>query len=124
MEGLLDTLNTKEGEDVFSFENYFVPLTNTKAITWIIVIGIFIYANMLFNGFVWDDVTYFVNNIDFQSLNFYQLFGPNIFNITNQYRPIPAIYFFTLHSIFGQSTFFYHVIQLLIHITHSCYAIT
>jgi len=53
----------------FSFKNYFVPLTNAKAITWIVMIGIIVYANMLFNGFVWDDIGQIVTNGDIHSLS-------------------------------------------------------
>jgi len=46
----------------FSFKNYFIPFTNFKAINWIIDIGLIVYINGLFNGFVIDDSLQIVNN--------------------------------------------------------------
>lgn len=102
-----------------SLKRCFVPLTTSKAITWIIVIGLIVYVNMLFNGFVWDDITYIVTNTDIRTLNIWQLFGPNYFNSLGLYRPIPEIYFALLHNLFGDTPFFYHIVQLILHIIAS-----
>lgn len=75
----------------FSFKNFFSPLTNTKAITIISVVGFIIYANMLFNGFVWDDKTYVLTSVTSYGFNITKLFGSNVFNSFGYYRPIPAI---------------------------------
>src|SRR5579862_9128553 len=88
----------------FSFKDLFVPFTTAKAITWIIIIGFIVYGNMLFNGFVWDDKTYIVNNIDIRTLNFFQLFGPNSYNSFGFYRPLAAIYFALLYAFFGENS--------------------
>ena len=105
----------------FSFKNLFSPLTNAKAITWIIIIGLVVYANMLFNGFVWDDRTFILMNPDVTHLDIFYLFGPNTFNniSAGQYRPLIAVYFTILHTIFDNSTFFYHIFQLTINITNT-----
>jgi hypothetical protein len=119
MDGLLDTLRLKEGEEEFSFKKLFVPLTTSKAIYWIIFIGFIVYANMLFNNFVWDDKSFIVFNSDVQRVNIAHLFGQNTFNGASEYRPIPAIYFASLYSLFTTNVFFYHVLQILIHISNS-----
>src|SRR5438132_1133737 len=62
MDGLLDVLNTNEGEDEFSFKDFIVPLTTAKAITWIVIIGFIIFSNALFGQFVGDDIENIVNN--------------------------------------------------------------
>ncbi|HSW96631.1 MAG TPA: tetratricopeptide repeat protein [Candidatus Saccharimonadales bacterium] len=112
--------NHEPQEEDFSFNSYFVPFTTLKAIHWIIIIGLVIFANMLFNGFIWDDKTYILFNPDVQAFNVDNLIKTNIFNAGGQYRPIPAIYFAVLVSLFKNTTFFYHFLQLLIHIANTC----
>jgi hypothetical protein len=84
-----------------------------------LLVGFIAYLPILFNGFVWDDLDYFINNPQMQQLNFPVLLGPNIFNSGAFYRPIPAIYFATLYTLFRESAFFYHVIQLLLHMVNT-----
>lgn len=109
----------KEAEKDFSLKSFFSPLTNAKAIHWIIIIGVIVYANMLFNGFVWDDNIYIINYPLVHSLNFINLIGKNLYNSGAQYRPILAIYFATLYSFYSTNSFFYHLFQLTIHIINS-----
>jgi protein O-mannosyl-transferase len=111
-------------QEEFSFKNYFVPFTTTKAIAWIIIIGLIVYANMLFNGFVEDDKTYIINNTLVHTLNFSSAFGTNLFNKAGQYRPIAVIYFSILYSLFNTTPFFYHLLQLLMQIACSILAFT
>jgi len=108
-----------ESEQEFSFKNLFVPLTTGKAIHWIVIIGIIVYANMLFNGFVWDDHIYIMNNPQIRTFNFINFFGNNIFNNAGQYRPFVVTYFALLYGVFGTSQFFYHVIQLILHMINA-----
>lgn len=104
-------------EQEFSFKSLFIPITTFKAIQIIIIVGIIVFFNMLFNGFALDDLPYIVGNQDFHQLsNILDFFRTNIFNLEGQYRPIPAMYFYLLYNIFSNSTFFYHIIQLAIHI--------
>lgn len=103
----------------FDFKAIFVPLTNVKALSIIIIVGFIVYGNMLFNGFVWDDKTYVVPSAKEYGLNLYQLFAHNPFNSFGYYRPIPATYFSLIHVVFGEHTFFYHLIQLSLHITNT-----
>jgi len=44
-----------EQTEEFSFKNYFPPFTVTKALHYLVLIGILIFFNGLFNGFVGDD---------------------------------------------------------------------
>lgn len=122
MDGLIKTTDKKEAEEDFSFYSYFVPFTTKKAIIWIIIIGLIVYFNMLFNGFVLDDQSYIIFNPELHSLNFSILFGKNVFSTlsTGQYDPIPAIYFATLYNIFNNSSFFYHFFQVALQITNAC----
>lgn len=105
-------------ENEYSFKKLLVPLTDSKAIHWIILVGLIVYANMLFNGFVWDDLTYVVYNPGIHSLNILTLLRANSFNQAGQYRAFTAFYF-SLLSLFSTSAFFYHIVQLLLHNTNA-----
>jgi tetratricopeptide (TPR) repeat protein len=112
----------RDSEKDFSFYSYFVPFTTKKAIICIIIIGLIIYFNIVFNGFVLDDQSYIIFNPELHSLNLSTLFGKNVFSTlsTGQYDPIPAIYFATLYNIFNNSSFFYHFFQVALQITNAC----
>jgi len=109
-----------DGEQDFSLKSFFVPLITVKAIVIIIFVGIIVFFNSLFNGFVLDDKQYIISNQSMASINLSESFlsKSNLFNNTGngQYRPIPALYFSWLYSIFTTSPFFYHVLSLLIHL--------
>lgn len=87
-----------------------------KYIYAIFIIGIVIYFPIFFNGFVWDDLDFIINNPQVHQLNFSILFGNNMFNSGPFYRVIPAIYFATVYTFFGEAAFYYHILQLLLHI--------
>ena len=94
-------------ENELNFKDLFIPLTNKKAISLIVIIGSIVYFNMLFNGFVWDDKTYIlINNLQAHTLNIFSLIGNNLFNMAGFYRPIPAVYFAATFSLFGYSSFY------------------
>lgn len=101
----------------FSFKKLLFPFTNVKAIFWITSIGCFAFANMLFNQFIEDDKKYIINYFpQLQHITLAFLFGPNSFNIAGQYRPLPATYFSLLYFFFTTTPFFYHIVQLILHI--------
>ena len=102
-----------------SFENIFTPLSDKKSICLIVIIGFVVFFNILFNGFVWDDITYIINNPEIKIFNLARLVGRNMFNSSGYFRPLPAVYFSLLFNVFGNTAFFYHLIQLLLHITDS-----
>ena len=105
-------------EEEFSFKKLFVPLTTFKAIHIIVILGFLVFGNMLFNEFVWDDKA-FVLPVASSGLDLFSLFGQNLFNNLGQYRPIDAVYFSILFSLFGSQSFFYHLPQLLFHIINT-----
>ena len=106
----------EEEQDDFSLKQLFLPLTPYKAITIFVFVGFLVFANMLFNSFVWDDIAYITKNPGVHQLDIPSLFGPNMFNSGPFYRPIPAVYFATIYSLFGANTFFFHLFQLLLHL--------
>jgi len=103
-------------EEGFYFKKLFAPLTTSKAIHWIVIIGIIVFFNSFFNGFVWDDKIYILNNPG--NLNIFYLFGPNMFNDLF-YRPLSAAYFSLLYAVFGTSAFYYHFFQVSLHIINT-----
>jgi hypothetical protein len=104
-----------------SFKNFFVPLTTIKAIHWIIFIGIIAYVNSLFNGFVWDDISYIIQNPGVQSFNIPLQFQQNLFNNAGQYRALTTTYFTILYAMSGTNPFIYHLIQMLLHICNAIF---
>lgn len=103
----------------FSFRNYFIPLTTIKAIHWIIIIGLVVFANMLLNKFLWDDTGYIIQDTQIHNFNLVSAFAKNLYNTSTQYRPIPVLYFSLLYLFFNSNPFFYHLIQLLLHILNA-----
>lgn len=108
-----------EEEKEFSLKSLFVPLTTLKAIHIIIVLGIIVYLNILFNGFFGDDRGYIIGNPDIQTFNLPNLIGENLFNKGGYYRPLVALYFAISYSLFKDVPFFYHLLQILLHIPTS-----
>jgi len=82
----------------------------------ILLIGFVVYFPIFFNGFVWDDFLYIVNNTQIHQLNIPVLFGPGLFNSASFYRPLSSVYFALVYAISGQHALLYHVIQLGLHI--------
>jgi protein O-mannosyl-transferase len=93
-------------------------LSDVKAIHIIVILGLIVFANCFFNGFVWDDKAFIINNPDIHTFNPFALFGPNLFNSGSFYRPIPAIYFSFLYLLSGNSSFLYHFVQVMLHIVN------
>src|SRR5579871_987146 len=94
----------------------FIPLTNRKVIIILFITGFTVYSKIFTNSFVWDDYTFIINYPGVHQLNLPLLLSRNEFNFGPFYRPIPAVYFSVLYSLFGNSAFFYHIIQLTLHI--------
>jgi protein O-mannosyl-transferase len=107
-------------DDLDNINSPFIPLTTTKAIAIIVIIRIIVYANMLFNGFVWDDLPFIIENPEVHQLNLPALLGQNMFNSGPFYRPLPAIYFATVYSLFGANAFIFHILQLFLHLVGTC----
>ncbi len=93
----------------------------------IVLIGIFIHGIILFNGFVGDDTEMILNNTLMQPINNIPTLFTHIYitpGISNEisgahYRPMMLAYFSLIKSLFGANPFFFHLPQLLFHITNS-----
>lgn len=104
-------------------------LQNNKTRLWIIIIiGFFVYLPTLFNGFVWDDEEQIVNNPQIRSIsNLPAFFSGSTFNSGGgsnlsglYYRPLMTSSFTFVYSIFGLNPFFFHLLQIILHITNAC----
>ncbi|HWY79679.1 MAG TPA: glycosyltransferase family 39 protein [Candidatus Sulfotelmatobacter sp.] len=111
-------------EDEVIFKSFFVPLTTVKIICWIIIIGLFVYFNSLFNGFVGDDNAQIQTNPAVHSItNIFLLFrGSTQYLAQTQqfiglyYKPLLSISYTIIYSLFGANAFFFHLFQVLLHI--------
>lgn len=110
-------MSDQEQEQEFSFKRLFIPLTTFKAIHFIIIIGLIVFFNSLFNNFLGDDNTQILNNPFVHSITTI----PYIFNnynaqqVNGYYRPVPNVIYAVLYTLFQKNTFFYHFIQLSFH---------
>jgi len=117
----------EQKEEEFDIRKIFVPFTSTKAIHWIIVIGLIVYFNSFFNGFVGDDLGQIVNNTFIHSILNIPIFfqGSTFFNGTSQalignyYRPLFVTFFAGIYTLFGPNPFAFHLAQVLLHITNT-----
>lgn len=107
----------------YSLKRYFFPLTTLKAFHIIALLGLFVFFNILYNNFVWDDLSYLVNNPQIQTLNWGRIFGPSLFNGTDigYYRPVTALYFTITYFLFQNNPLPYHISQLVLHIVCTCF---
>src|ERR1700691_4974992 len=116
----------KPQDDEYSFYSLFVPLTKLKAICIIILTGIIIFFNGLFNPFQGDDIGQIVNNPQIaklsniptfflQSLVYSGINSIKFFHI--YYKPILFTIFTLIYSLFGSNSFPFHLVQLIFDIT-------
>lgn len=100
---------------------------STPAIVFLIMIfGIFTFANMLGNSFVWDDEEMVVNNFPFFKIeNIPRVFTQATFFSGGSelsgwfYRPVVMLTFLLVAMLFGQTPFGFHFVQLALHITNA-----
>jgi len=119
----------EQKEEEFSFKSYFVPFTTIKAIHFIILIGLIVFFNGVFNGFVGDDFLQITDNPIIHSIsNFPQFFsGGTFFSGGGQklggafYRPIPAAMFSLIYTFFGAGAFGFHFILIILYIVNACF---
>lgn len=112
----------------YSFYSLFVPLTKLKAICIIVIAGIIVFFNSLFNPFQGDDLGQIVNNPQvtklgniptffFQSLVYSGINSIKFLHI--YYKPILFTLFTIIYSLFGSNSFPFHLVQLILDIVNS-----
>lgn len=91
--------------------------------TFFFFTGFLVFANSLFNGFVWDDEEQIVNNAVIQHLsNFGQIFSGATFGTGGAglsgwfFRPFLTLSYMLSFAVFGQNAFGYHLLQFALHL--------
>ncbi len=91
----------------------------------IIGVGVVVYIQTIFNGFVMDDQGLIINNKSVHSIsNLFNFFRGSIFDYGGNlggiyYRPMMTTYFSIIYTFFGGYPFYYHFVQLVLHITNA-----
>lgn len=111
-------------EKEISLKDYFIPLTTTKVIHYILILGIIVFGNALFNGFLADDNGQILDNQMVHSFtNFLQFFSSGSFASANSagiyYKPVFSAVLSVIYSFFGPVPFYFHSFQLLLHCTNA-----
>jgi protein O-mannosyl-transferase len=115
-----------DGNEV-TFKSLFFPLTNKKAIIFIFLIGLAVFFNSLFNGFVGDDDAQIVKNLNVHSIsNIPNFFVENTFYNGSEkmigvyYKPLLASVFAATYSFLGANPLSFHFVQILLHVFNAC----
>ena len=88
------------------------------------LVGFLLYLPSLTGPFLWDDEDFVYANEyvrDFRIDKFFtdsQTAGRG--KLSNYYRPLPQIAYASVHAIFGFNPFWYHLLNVLAHITAAC----
>lgn len=116
-----------EPQKELSFKDYFLPITNVKAIHFIIIIGVLIYGYSLLNGFVADDNVYILQNPHITNFNIKTfLLGSSYYSgdVTSlsgiYYKPLFTFVISLIYKLSNGTPFLFHLLQLILHIINSC----
>lgn len=101
-------------------------LINITSVILIIIIGLSVYFNSLFNGFVWDDEAQIQENSVIQNLNNIRLIFSGATFTTGGgalsgwfFRPLLTFTFMLNFLFFGASPLGYHLFQVIFHILNA-----
>jgi protein O-mannosyl-transferase len=104
------------------------PLTVTKAIIFILLTGLIVFFNGIFNGFVGDDSSQITENVNVHSLQNIPSFflGSTFYSGGGQtlsgayYKPILTVTYALIYSLSGSNPFTFHLFQILLYIINAC----
>lgn len=108
-------------------KKFFEIPTSKKAFLIIVSIGLLVFFNSLFNGFIGDDEGQILRNISVHSLSNIPKFfsGSTFFSSETQklsgvyYKPILNTVFSIIYSFFGPSASIFHFFQISLHILNA-----
>src|SRR3989344_7524362 len=95
---------------------------NSSILIFFCVAVLIFYGNVLFGDFVFDDNIFIENNVQIRSLlNIPEIYESNTTSGSglsgdNFYRPNQQLIYTLLYSLFGLSTFFFHLVPIIFHI--------
>jgi protein O-mannosyl-transferase len=100
------------------------PATRSRLLGVLLLFNFLLYANCLFNGFVFDDHSQIELNPYVHSFRYVgKLFGTSLLAqqgkqaVPNFYRPLTNFTFLVGYKLFGESPLGYHLISILLHCT-------
>jgi len=90
-------------------------------VLFLCLVTFLLYANTLWNDFVWDDHIYIINNVWFQDPQyipyyFTRNFCEEVETPCRFYRPFVSLSYLFDYSLWGHNPFGYHLTNILIHI--------
>ena len=118
----------REVERDINFKSLFLPFTSKKAVIFIVLIGLLIFSNGLFNNFVRDDVSQILSNPNIQSLNNipYLFWGNRLISQGNilvggtYFKPLLDTTFSLTYALFGANPLPFHFFQISLYIINAC----
>ncbi len=119
-------MGSQNEEELDSLKHLFYPLTTLKIIHFLVILGLLIYINSFFNGFIGDDFDQIVRNPLIHSpVNIFRFFlGGTFFNgFTTAsgiyYKPLQSTIYSLLFVFSSGNAFIFHVFEVLVHIANS-----
>lgn len=86
----------------------------------VVVTGTVVYANALFNDFVFDDIQLVKDNDAIKSFGYVrEIFTDNLWGLlgkaSNYYRPLPPLLYMITYALFGLTPWAFHLVNVLLH---------
>ncbi|OGS19691.1 MAG: hypothetical protein A2219_00855 [Elusimicrobia bacterium RIFOXYA2_FULL_50_26] len=100
--------------------NTFFTMTHTRALILLAAVAAGVYANTLFNSFMWDDHDLITKDPVIQNDAFGAFFSPSYWKdipqqMRGRLRPVRTLTFLTDHAIYGNRPWGFHATNLLLH---------
>lgn len=111
--------------DILGFMLNLVSLENmVRNFLILLVVGFLLYLPSLFGPFLWDDEDFVYANQYVKEFRIDKFFTDSQTagrgKLSNYYRPIPQIAYATTHAIFGFNPFWFHLLNVAVHIGAAC----
>ena len=98
-------------------------LSNTTWLMILCLVGFAVYANTLWNGFVYDDHSQVLHNPYLRSFRYLpEIFTSNVWSFigaqgeSNYFRPIMTLGYFFCYQIYGELAYGFHLFNILVHL--------
>ncbi len=98
-------------------------LSNTTWLMILCLVGFAVYANTLWNGFVYDDHSQVLRNPYLRSFRYLpEIFTSNVWSFigaqgeSNYFRPIMTLGYFFCYQIYGELAYGFHLFSILVHL--------
>lgn len=118
--------NNKEKSFFSNLKNFFTTLSTKRAVLILIIVGIILFFNGIFNGFLGDDTAQIIGNPVIHSIGNISTFfsGKTFYNgghlVGVYYKPILITFFSFIYTLFGPSNVAFHFFQITLHIINAC----